>query len=107
MGMQNHRFRRGSFEEKKSLGENPKDRLKEVVFQFLLNQSKSLPILDVKQSIEKDWSISKPDYEYKWKLFLESIECVSIETKIQLNGKPLDFVFIDQQKMNESHDVGN
>merc|ERR1712096_467649 len=79
-------------------GDDPKANLKETIFNFLIIQTHALPVLELKQQLEKDWTISKEDYDFGWKKFLLTMKFVRIETRIQLNGKPLDFVYIDRDQ---------
>ena len=65
----------------------------------------ALPLLEVKQHLEKDWNIEKEHYDFAWKKFLLAIKFVCVETRIQFNGRPLDFVYLDRNKaINECFD---
>merc|ERR1711890_132462 len=43
-------------------------------------------------------AISKEDYDFKWKKFLEAIDFVCVDTRLQQNGKPLDFVYFNRSQ---------
>merc|ERR550514_648099 len=95
-----HTQRFQSLEGKASLGDEPSEKLKDLVLRFLISQTHALPVLTVKQELEKHWSISKANYDFKWKKFLQTIEYVQIDTRLQPNGKPIDFTYFDESQAN-------
>merc|ERR1719240_717912 len=84
-------------EKRKKLKGDENEHLKQVVTSFLSTQDDFLPVLQVKQSLEKEWIFSKESYNFKWKRFLESIEFIEIETRPQRKGNPIDYVRLNTQ----------
>merc|ERR1712224_964047 len=61
------------------------EQLRQVILTFLTEQGRALPLLEVKQTLEREWVFTKKDYQYKWKRFLESMPLLSIETRVQMD----------------------
>merc|ERR1712224_1002645 len=75
------------------------EQLRQVILTFLTEQGRALPLLEVKQTLEREWVFTKKDYQYKWKRFLESMPLLSIETRVQPNGYPLDYVKANKENV--------